>query len=339
MLSRDVLLALSLKGKFPCRWISELIESPKNADAAVCKRSKINRPPIGQLRDLESKLNRKGISVVTRVDKNYPKRLKNFDDSPLVIYCRGDKSTFTTAKTVGVVGTRKATVYGLAQAAAVSVELSKYGYVVVSGLAAGIDAASHKAALDAGGKTIAVLGTTIDRIYPAQNEALSRRIVDSGSLIVSEYPPESKTEKYHFIFRNRIIAALSDIVIIVEAPERSGALATARYAMEYGKDVYVIPADINKPNFLGSNRLIGQGAFILTSVNDFLENIGLDKKSTRDILKSDRLILDAIVSQDGNFDRMLECLSENPAKLNVDLMRLEIEGLIKKDIIGRYYLI
>lgn len=339
MLSREALIALSQIGKYPDRKINELIKSSHSADASVRALIKSSVLAHDDSGSFESLLSRESIRLVTRADKSYPDRLKNFDELPLAIYCRGRTTLLKNPKTVGIVGTRKASQYGIAQATAISKQLSVCGYTVISGLAVGIDAASHKAALDAGGETIAVLGTPIDRIYPAQNEVLARRILESRSLIVSEYPPKIKTEKYHFVFRNRIIAALSDIVIIVEAPERSGALVTAGYAMEYGKDVYVVPADINKPSFLGSNRLIGQGAFILTSVNDFLENIGLDKKSTRDILKSDRLILDAIVSQDGNFDRMLECLSENPAKLNVDLMRLEIEGLIKKDIIGRYYLI
>lgn len=339
MLSREALIALSRIGKYPDRKINELIKTSHNAGVPVHALIKSNALGYEDSGNFESLLSRESISLITRADKSYPDRLKNFDELPLAIYCRGHTTLLKNPKTVGIVGTRKASQYGIAQATAISRQLSICGYTVISGLAAGIDAASHKAALDAGGETIAVLGTPIDRIYPSQNEALARRILESKSLIVSEYPPKIKTEKYHFVFRNRMIAALSDIVVIVEAPERSGALATAGYAMEYGKDVYVVPADINKPSFLGSNRLIGQGAFIFTSINDFLENIGLDKKPARDILKSDQIILDAIVSCDGNFDRMLECLRENPAKLNVDLMRLEIEGLVKKDIIGKYYLI
>lgn len=339
MLSRDVLIALNRKGKYPSQKINELILAQENADEAACKLLEQDGVLLRNQDNFELALNKKSTYLLARTDKDYPSRLKNFDESPLVIYCRGNKELLNNARTVGIVGTRRASAYGLAQAAALSGELSKRDYVVVSGLAHGIDSAAHKAALDSGSRTIAVLGTPIDRIYPTQNEPLARRIIDNGSLIVSEYPPETKTEKYHFIFRNRIIAALSDIVIVVEAPERSGALTTARYAMDFGKDVYVVPADINKPGFLGSNRLISQGAFIISSINDFLESIGLDKKPTRDILKSDRLILDAIVSQEGNFDRILECLGEDPAKLNVDLMKLEIEGLIRKDILGKYYLV
>ncbi len=339
MLSRDVLIALSKKGKYPSQRVNELISIPENADDLARKLLNKDGSFPDDRDDFELLLNKESIDLLTRVDRDYPSRLKDFDESPLVIYCRGNKTLFDSAKTVGIVGTRKASTYGLAQASALSGELSRYGYVVVSGLALGIDSVAHKAALDGDSKTIAVLGTPIDRIYPTQNEALSRRIIDSGSLIVSEYPPEMKTEKYHFIFRNRIVAALSDIVIVVEAPERSGALTTARYAMDYGKDVYVVPADINKPGFLGSNRLISHGAFIISSMNDFMESLGLDKKPTHDILKSDQLILDTLVSSGGNFDKILECLKCDPAKLNVDLMKLEIEGLIRKDILGKYYLV
>jgi DNA processing protein len=339
MLSRDVLIALNKKGKFPSQKVGCLLNSKQNTDAAARKILGVDKSSLSDLSGFESTLNRGLIDVVTRVDEAYPNRLRDFDDSPLAIYCKGDKSLLHSPLVVGIVGTRKATAYGLSQATALSGELSARGFVVVSGLALGVDSAAHKAALENRSKTIAVLGTPIDRIYPMQNEALARRIIDSGSLVISEYPPGMKTEKYHFIFRNRIIAALSDIVIIVEAPEHSGALATARYAMEYGKDVYVVPGDINKLSFLGSNRLIEQGAFVVSSVNDFLQCIGLDKKPTRDILKSDQLILDALVSCEGNFDRMLECLDEDAAKLNVDLMRLEIEGFVKKDIIGKYYLV
>ena len=312
---------------------------PENADVLASKLLNLGVSLSDDQDKFELMLKKKSIDLLVHTDKNYPSRLKDFDESPLTIYYRGDKALFSSAKTVGIVGTRKASTYGLAQAAALSGELSKHGYVVVSGLALGIDSAAHKAALDGGSKTIAVLGTPIDRVYPAQNESLALQIVDSGSLIISEYPPEMKTEKYHFIFRNRIIAALSDIVIVVEAPGRSGALTTARYAMDFGKDVYVVPGDINKPGFLGSNRLISQGAFVISSINDFLESVGLDKKPTRDILKSDQLILDALVSHGGNFDKILECLGCDPAKLNVDLMKLEIEGIIRKDILGKYYLV
>lgn len=339
MLSRSVLIALNRKGKYPNQRIIDLISTPENADVLASKLLNLDVLLSCDQDKFELMLKRKSIDLLARTDENYPSRLKDFDESPFAIYCRGDKALLGSVKTVGIVGTRKASTYGLAQAAALSGELSKHGYVVVSGLALGIDSAAHKAALDGGSKTIAVLGTPIDRVYPAQNESLALQIVDSGSLIISEYPPEMKTEKYHFIFRNRIIAALSDIVIVVEAPGRSGALTTARYAMDFGKDVYVVPGDINKPGFLGSNRLISQGAFVISSINDFLESVGLDKKPTRDILKSDQLILDALVSHGGNFDKILECLGCDPAKLNVDLMKLEIEGIIRKDILGKYYLV
>ncbi len=174
-------------------------------------------------------------------------------------------------KTVAIVGTRHNTRYGEDIAYKLSYELAKRGVIIVSGLAFGIDAIAHRAALDAGGTTVAVLGTPIDEIYPKAHDGLAREIIAKGGAILSEYAPGEKIfPRTSFLARNRIIAGLADVVIVVEAAERSGSLNTAMHALEQGKELFAVPGNINNPFSMGCNKLIRQGAMPYTSVDDVL---------------------------------------------------------------------
>lgn len=176
---------------------------------------------------------------------------------------------------IAVVGTRKPTAYGKEMAYQLSYELAKQGVAIISGLALGIDSIAHKAALDAGGTTVAILPTSLDNIYPHTNRNLAERIVDNGGVLVTEYPPGATTYKGNFLERNRIVSGLSDGLLIVEAASRSGTLATANFALDQGKSVMAVPGNANSEMSVGCNNLIKFGAAVVTEVGDILQELGL----------------------------------------------------------------
>ena len=202
---------------------------------------------------------RLGLRILTMQDADYPMRLRNIFEPPCLLYVKGQLPVIDEEVAVAMVGTRKASPYGIEAAEKIAYGLCKQGAVVISGAAAGVDSASHRGALRAGGKTIAVLGNGLDIVYPAENEWLYRDIAASGALI-SEYPPGTAAEAWHFPVRNRIISGLSLATIVVEAPEKSGALITANTALEQGRDVFAVPGPIDAPLSRGCNRLIADGA-------------------------------------------------------------------------------
>lgn len=173
--------------------------------------------------------------------------------------------------TVAIVGSRKPTQYGHEVTHTLSYELARRGVIIVSGLALGVDGIAHRAALEAGGTTIAVLANGLPTIYPASHKTLARQIIDRGGAIISEYEPEIPARNYQFLERNRIVSGIADAIIITEAASRSGTLNTAMHALEQGKDVFVVPGNITSPMSAGCNALIKQGASIVTSATDILE--------------------------------------------------------------------
>ena len=201
----------------------------------------------------------KGIQILTLRDQGYPAALRSISDPPLVLYHKGPLPDLDAAPAIGVVGTRKSSPYGLSVAEKMGYQIAKCGGVLVSGAAEGIDAAAMDGALRAGGPVIGVLGGGVDVVYPVCNRWLFQDMERQGCLI-SEYPPQARPAKWTFPRRNRIISGLSQGVLVVEAPERSGSLITARQALEQGRDVYVVPGNIDVPACAGSNGLLRDGA-------------------------------------------------------------------------------
>ena len=201
----------------------------------------------------------KGIRILTYEDQEYPWRLKNIYHPPLVLYYKGSLPAFSGTPVIGLVGTRKCSAYGFSVAKRLGGEISACGGLVVSGLAEGIDAAAMSGALQAGYPTVGVLGTGVDVVYPACNKALFAQVEQNGCLL-SEFLPGTRAFKWNFPRRNRIISGLSVGVVIVEAPERSGALHTARAALEQSRDLYAVPGNVDLPSFAGSNQLLREGA-------------------------------------------------------------------------------
>lgn len=271
-------------------------------------------------------------------DSKYPSVLREIPDPPKEFYAQGDISLLNNRKLVAIVGSRKATSYGIEQTKKIAFELAKRNTVIVSGLALGIDAVAHQGALQAKGKTIAVLGSAIDNFYPSCNENLAKEILKQGSLIISEYAPSSPTFKYNFPLRNRIIAGISTATIVTEAAERSGALITAYLAIDYNRDVLALPGNIDRINSKGTNRLIQKGAFCINSIDDLLEYFGFDKIQERktNFTEDEKSIIKILVHSPADFDHIMKETGLPASKLNVIIATLELKGAVKRNLAGEY---
>lgn len=202
---------------------------------------------------------KEGIHILTWEDKEYPNRLRNIFDPPLMLYYKGTLPDFDNLPTIGIVGTRKPSAYGLTVARRLGAEIGCCGGLVVSGLASGVDSAAMSGALTAGCSTVGVLGCGVDIVYPKSNRELFASVEQYGC-ILSEFMPGTEPFKWNFPKRNRIISGLSCGIVVVEAPEKSGSLITARLALDQGRDVFAVPGNIDMPGFTGSNRLLREGA-------------------------------------------------------------------------------
>ena len=215
-------------------------------------------------------MEKNNIDIVNINDKEYPEELREIYDPPISLYIRGNKEILNDKK-IAIVGCREATEYGKKVANYFSYKLSREKNVtIVSGLARGIDSISHIGCLEGKGKTIAVVGNGLDLIYPKENITLANEIINNNGTIISEYPLGTKPLKMNFPARNRIISGISKGIIVVEAKEKSGTMITVDFALEQGRDVYVVPGNINSINSVGTNELIKQGAKMVTNINDIV---------------------------------------------------------------------
>lgn len=212
-------------------------------------------------------MNRNKIDIISITDKEYPNILKQIYDPPISLYIKGNKDILDE-KSFAVIGCREVSDYGKKAAKYFSYNLAKQNINIVSGLAKGVDSYAHIGTLSTAGKTIGVIGNGLDTIYPAENTYLANKIIENGGAIISEYPLGTKPEKMNFPARNRIISGMSKAVIVIEAKEKSGTLLTVDFALEQGRDVYVVPGNINSINSIGTNELIKQGAKMITTYKD-----------------------------------------------------------------------
>lgn len=289
------------------------------------------------------KVERTNASLLTPEDNDYPALLKHLPDPPLALYIRGTL-TPQDALALAIVGTRKATPYGRDAAAYFARQLAHQGVTVVSGLAHGIDAAAHRAALEAGGRTIAVLGCGIDRVYPSDHAELARQIIQQGALI-SEFPIGSRPEARHFPRRNRIISGMSLGVLIAEAPEQSGALITAMMAAEQGREVFAVPGSIFNAAHNGSNRLIQDGAKLVITVDDVLDELNIVQKNvearvlTRQIAPAgakEAALMRYLGAEPQPIDELVRQSGMPAAEVLGTLTLLELQGYIEDDGRGNY---
>lgn len=281
------------------------------------------------------------IKELTLFDDAYPERLRYIPDAPKTLYVLGEIPD-DTVPTVGIIGARGATEYGLRLARQFAAVLASRGIGIISGMAYGVDSEGHKGAIDAGGRTWAVLGNGLNICYPPSNFALSEKIVQSGGLI-SEYPLDTPPLPRHFALRNRIIAGLSDVILVMEARERSGTAITVGHALDQGKQVFALPGKITDPLSAGCNQMIAQGAQILTSVDDVLTYFSL-KPTTKTrmpdknvrLSQNEKKVLEVLQTESVHLQQIFEKTQLPLQQLTEILLKLEIEGLAESPVSSYY---
>ncbi|MGB9813208.1 MAG: DNA-processing protein DprA [Thermovenabulum sp.] len=299
---------------------------------------------INPLKELE-KANKIGAEIITIEDEGYPDLLKEIYDPPTVIYVKGKKDLLKQ-KGIAIVGTRKPTEYGKKVAEELARELAENNLSIVSGLAKGIDAFAHKGALKADGNTIAVLGTGIDIIYPFENKKLFEEISEKG-VIITTFPIGTKPLPYNFPARNRVISGLSLGVIVVEAGEKSGALITADFALEQGREVFAVPGLIHSPMSKGPHKLIKQGAKLTESAADILSELNIDynffdkkrtinnNKEELNLSEEEKQLLSCIEFTPIHKEVLILRTDLSPSKINEIILKLQLKGMISQ-IAGGY---
>ncbi|MDD4352032.1 MAG: DNA-processing protein DprA, partial [Candidatus Gracilibacteria bacterium] len=274
------------------------------------------------------------LQILTLKDPDYPELLRQIYDAPLVLYLNGNIELLRCKK-IAIVGTRKYSSYGAELTRKLVTDLTQANLTIVSGLARGIDQIAHQAALDQGGKTIAVLGSAVDQIYPVMNRRLARKMVESGrGLILSEFPLGMKPEKYTFPMRNRIISGLSLATLVTEAGEKSGALITAKMAADQGREVFAVPGNILHSGSHGTHELIKSGAKLVTCAQDILEELSLAYQSARlPELKFENpleeRIYNLLLLESLYGDQIKKELGINIELLNSTLTMMELKGYIR----------
>jgi len=277
------------------------------------------------------------IEIIKKSSRYYPKILKEIHNAPKQLYVRGSLPKDHNLN-FAIVGTRAASDYGRTLAFKIAKELAELGFNIISGLALGIDTQAHLGALEGRGKTTAVMGSAIDdnSIYPSENLNLVKKIISSGGAIISEYEPGTKSEIWFFPERNRIISGLSRGVLVVEAPEKSGALITARAALEQNREVFAIPGSIFSKNSFGANNLIKSGAKMVTAVDDILEELNLmDLKTEKGIkeeenlTEEEKIILKIVEKEPIYIDKICKISKMAAGQVLSIVSVLEIKGIIK----------
>ncbi|HHW95598.1 MAG TPA: DNA-protecting protein DprA [Mogibacterium sp.] len=269
---------------------------------------------------------------IDRKSKAFPEKLRRIPNPPKQIYCTGDLSLLEK-KSISVVGSRKFTLYGKNVAMMIGRRLGESGIPVVSGLANGIDGFAHEGVLEAGGKIIGVLGSGIEKMTPRRNRKLMMQGLEMGGLVVSEYEPGEEARPYTFPARNRIISALGEILVIVEANFNSGALITAQNAADQGKEIFVVPGNINSQFSMGSNLLIRDGATPLIVIDDLIREIGIVPpdivSEERTFAEDEKTIIEELKNLgSASIDILAEKTGKSPASVGAILTILEIKGVV-----------
>lgn len=297
--------------------------------------------------DIEKELKeikKRNIRVLTLEDEDYPNPLRSLASPPPVLYLKGDYSK-EDEFSLAVVGTRRCTSYGKLTAQKLSKELARLGFTIVSGMALGVDTSAHRGALKAEGRTIAVLGSGFGHIYPRENLGLMGKIADSGC-VFSEFSTDSHPARWTFPQRNRIISGLTRGTLVVEAPQRSGALITANLALEQGREVFAVPGNINNENSTGTHRLIKDGAKLVESIRDIIEEFPdlktiLDERppTTKDKLKlstQEEKVMQALSFEPIHIDEVIEKTGLEVSEISKIILRLQMKELIG-EVRGKRY--
>jgi DNA processing protein len=271
--------------------------------------------------------------MLTLTNSQLPSRLTAIASPPKVLYVEGDLQGILQSPSLAIVGSRKVSTYGREVTKRLATELARQGITIISGLAFGVDSIAHQAALEAGGRTIAVLPSPLEAIYPASHRQLARHIMEQGGALVSEYPAGTESFKGNFVARNRIIAGLADATLVTEAALKSGSLHTARFALNAGRDVLAVPGNITSPTSEGTNNLIKRGATPVTSTSDVLFTLGIDHSASKTAPtgsnEAEQAIID-LLAQGVSEGAVLQIKSSlTIEQFNQHLTMLEITGKIR----------
>ncbi len=316
-------------------WTAPLSEIRKAGLDAAAVRSITRWRETVSPDDEMDRLDRAGVGVLTSNEETYPARLREIYDYPPVLYARGELRP-EDEYAIAVVGTRRTTVYGKQVTGELAAELAGAGITVVSGLARGVDTVAHRAALDAGGRTIAVFACGLDQIYPPENERLARDIITRGAC-VSEYPLGTRPRAENFPRRNRILSGLSLGVLVTEASEDSGAMITARLAVEQNREVFAVPGSVLSPASRGTNRLIQDGAKLVRQASDILEELNLTAASRqmemRELLPDtgiEATLLRELGAEPVHIDEVCRRSGMPVAEVSGTLAMMELKGLVRQ---------
>lgn len=341
---RDVLLRLNTQPEIGQKTLSKIIHYFHRDIKQVfdVKKSELDLKFGDKIADLILKAKKSkfeirdfsGVETVFYGDEEYPKLLSEIFDPPIILYCRGDLSLLNS-KSISVVGSRKHTFYSKLVLEKIIPPLISENFSIVSGLALGVDGLAHFLTLENAGKTIAILGSGVDMVYPVANQKLADRILLDGGLLVSEFTPGSPPLKQNFPLRNRIIAGISTGTLVVEARYESGSLITANFANEYGREVFAVPGNIDTFASEGTNDLIKQGAKLVTSADDILHELGILSQSEvgSEIIADNETewqILLALQSESLPVDKISKRTNLDIVTLNSAISILEISGKIRK---------
>ncbi len=296
---------------------------------------------LGAARPRKRKLDFGAEPAIGWFDAQYPEVLRHIPDPPLVLYWQGDTELLVRPM-VAVVGARRCTAPGRQFARQLGADLSQAGVTVVSGMAEGVDAAAHVGALDHGAGSVAVLGSGLGRMYPRHHARLLSRALQAGGLVLSEYPHTTAPHAWQFPERNRIVSGLSCATVVVEASERSGSLITARLALEQGRDVFAVPGPVGSQVSSGCHRLIQQGAALILSAQDILQELGIDlselpqqrSRSTTLLSDSGQKLLQLFSGQFLSAEELLRQSGLSEAEVSTELVLLELQGFVRREADG-----
>lgn len=334
----------------PSSELKTIFQNEESAAAFAEKRKKTD--PDEEMEKVE----KAGVQIITVLDENYPRPLREIPNPPALIYVKGrylfSANGAAPKPAVAVVGARKFTQYGKAAAEKICLELARNGIIIVSGLALGIDAIAHRYCLEGGSETIAVLGTGLNKIYPPANAPLAKKIIEKGGCVISEYPIEMGGLKQNFPQRNRIISGLSLGTLVIEAKEKSGSLITANFALEQNREIFAVPGSIFSKYSDGTNNLLKEGARPVSSAEDILKELNIEPvnpsaggtaKKYEPKTAEEKIILEILEKESNggesvHIDKITKLSKLSPSKAGAIISLLELKGAAKNIGGGNYRL-
>lgn len=289
-----------------------------------------------ELEKYEESLHKRKMNYISLIDKEYPAKLKQIKNPPIILYSKGKVDLNSEHKFLAIVGTRRLTSYGKSVTELFSGKLAEQGLVVVSGLAIGVDSVAHSACLDSEGTTIAVLGNGVDICFPRENQKIYDRILEKGGMIISELPPGEPPSVGSFPSRNRIVAGISDGILVTEGAQDSGSLITANFGLDFKRKVFAVPGPITSSLSAAPLKLIEKGAKLVVEPEDIIKEFGIkpselnkNKKTFQNLSLEEKKIIDLIQNESLQFDEIVRRLKLDSSKLATILSMMEIKGLIK----------